>query len=61
MNESIMRAAGAKHGQELGPEEMEAIIASVGRTPRLRNTLYGDAAEGRREAAMGEAQLLATR
>ena len=61
MNESITRAAGAKHGQELGPEEMEAIIASVGRTPRLRNTLYGDAAEGRREAAMGEAQLLATR
>lgn len=59
MNESITRAAGAAHGQELGPAEMEAIIRSVGRVPRLRTTLYGDAAEGRRERAMGAAPLLA--
>jgi FO synthase len=41
MNESISRAAGASHGQELLPEEMERIIREVGRTPRRRSTLYG--------------------
>ena len=34
MNESITRAAGAVHGQEMPPEEMEALIRSIGRTPR---------------------------
>src|SRR5918911_1573363 len=43
MNESISRAAGAEHGQELPPEAMEAAIRSLGRTPRLRTTLYADA------------------
>ncbi|MDX5893577.1 5-amino-6-(D-ribitylamino)uracil--L-tyrosine 4-hydroxyphenyl transferase CofH [Rubrobacter radiotolerans] len=41
MNESISRAAGADHGQEMLPEELEAVIRDLGRTPRLRNTLYG--------------------
>ena len=40
MNESISRAAGTTHGQELPPAEMEALIRSVGRTPRQRTTLY---------------------
>ncbi len=43
MNESISRAAGAAHGQELAPEAMEALIRSIGRRPRQRTTLYGDA------------------
>jgi FO synthase len=43
MNESITRAAGASHGQELGPSQMEALIRGVNRTPRQRTTLYGDA------------------
>ena len=43
MNESISRAAGAEFGQELAPEQMEAIIRANGRTPRQRTTLYGDA------------------
>jgi FO synthase len=43
MNESISRAAGAGHGQEMSPEAMEALIRSLGRTPRPRTTLYGDA------------------
>ena len=30
MNESISRAAGAEHGQELPPERMEALIRSAG-------------------------------
>jgi FO synthase len=43
MNESISRAAGAEHGQELPPERMEAAIRALGRTPRQRTTLYGEA------------------
>ena len=41
MNESISRAAGARHGQELPPERMEAAIRAAGRVPRQRTTLYG--------------------
>jgi FO synthase len=41
MNESISRAAGAAHGQEMPPERMEAVIRAVGRRPRQRTTLYG--------------------
>ncbi|HEV3471980.1 MAG TPA: 5-amino-6-(D-ribitylamino)uracil--L-tyrosine 4-hydroxyphenyl transferase CofH, partial [Actinomycetota bacterium] len=40
MDENISRAAGADHGQELTRAEMEALIRSVGRTPRRRTTLY---------------------
>jgi FO synthase len=40
MNESISRAAGASHGQEMPPERMEATIRGLGRTPRQRTTLY---------------------
>ena len=41
MNESISRAAGTRHGEEFPPERMEALIHSIGRTPRQRTTLYG--------------------
>jgi FO synthase len=41
MNESISRAAGASHGQEMPPERMEAAICAIGRAPRQRTTLYG--------------------
>lgn len=41
MNENISRAAGASHGQEMLPEELEAVIRGIGRTPRRRTTLYG--------------------
>src|ERR671916_243945 len=41
MNENISRAAGASHGQEMLPEELEQMIGSIGRTPRRRTTLYG--------------------
>ena len=40
MDESISRAAGGQHGQELPPEAMEQLIASLGRTARQRSTLY---------------------
>lgn len=41
MNESISRAAGASHGQELTVESLEAIARNAGRTLRQRTTLYG--------------------
>ena len=41
MNESISRAAGASHGQEVLPEAMRATIRSIGRVPAQRNTTYG--------------------
>ena len=40
MDENISRAAGADHGQELTPEQMERLIRSIGRVPRRRTTLY---------------------
>ena len=53
MNESISRAAGSEHGQEMTPEQMEALIRANGRTPRQRTTLYADAAPERRAASFG--------
>jgi FO synthase len=47
MNESITRAAGAVNGEEMPPEAMEALIRSLGRTPRQRTTLYADAPDVR--------------
>jgi FO synthase len=41
MNENISRAAGASHGQEMLPSELEAAITEIGRIPRRRTTLYG--------------------
>ncbi len=41
MNESITRAAGASFGEELPPEEMEAVIRTASRRPRQRSTAYG--------------------
>lgn len=40
MDESISRAAGASHGQELPAMEMKHLIRSIGRIPRQRNSLY---------------------
>jgi FO synthase len=53
MNESISRAAGAAHGQELAPEGMEAAIRAIGRSPRQRTTLYGEAPAEQRERSFG--------
>ncbi|MHA1107933.1 MAG: 7,8-didemethyl-8-hydroxy-5-deazariboflavin synthase, partial [Alphaproteobacteria bacterium] len=58
MNESISRAAGTVHGEEFAPENMETLIRSLGRTPRQRTTLYGDAPAERRAAALAAAALL---
>jgi len=60
MNESITRAAGAAHGQEMAPERMEALIRSLGREPRQRTTLYADAPAERVAASFGAAALTET-
>jgi FO synthase len=57
MNESISRAAGAAHGQELDPASMEALITSLGRRPSQRTTLYVDAPQERRHAGRAAAAL----
>lgn len=51
MNESISRAAGASHGQEMSPREMEALIGEIGREPMQRTTLYRPAGAERRACA----------
>ena len=43
MNESITRAAGARHGQEMTPHTLEAAVTALQRSPVQRNTLYAEA------------------
>jgi len=40
MNESITRAAGANHGQEVSAEDIKALITAAGRVPKQRRTDY---------------------
>jgi len=42
MEESISREAGADAGEFTSVEELEAMIQRMGRTPRQRNTVYGE-------------------
>jgi FO synthase len=51
MNESISRAAGAAHGEEFPPADIEAMIRSRGRDPWQRTTLYAAAPPGQRRRA----------
>lgn len=57
MNESISRAAGAAHGEELAPSAMDELIGRLGRRPMQRTTLYGAAPETARTRAYGAAPL----
>ena len=57
MNESISRAAGTQHGQELPPAAMEATIRGAGRIPRQRNTLYGAVEPERQRQSFTAAEL----
>ncbi|TNE58515.1 MAG: 7,8-didemethyl-8-hydroxy-5-deazariboflavin synthase subunit CofH [Alphaproteobacteria bacterium] len=50
MNESISRAAGSTHGQEMPPEAMEELIRACDRSPRQRTTLYGPVSDTRKKA-----------
>lgn len=57
MNESISRAAGASHGQELPPSRMDTLIRSLHRRPAQRTTLYDEVAEQRRLLSYAAAPL----
>jgi len=57
MNESISRAAGAAHGQEIAPEQMEALARRAGRVARQRTTLFGRPGNARRRAAYDAPEL----
>jgi len=57
MNETITRAAGASHGEEMPPEAMDHIIQALDRTPKQRTTLYGDVPTDRQDAAYGADEL----
>ena len=58
MNETISRAAGAAHGQEMAPQGMTEAILGLGRRPRQRTTLYGDVSAERAAAAAAAPVLL---
>ena len=57
MNESISRAAGAAHGQELDVDIMEALIRAIDRNPQQRTTLYSPADAERHTCAKNSAPL----
>jgi FO synthase len=59
MNESISRAAGTLHGQEMAPERMDALIRSAGRVPAQRTTLYGAPAAAQAAKSYGAPPLVA--
>jgi FO synthase len=66
MNETISRAAGASHGQEMTPDSMLALIGSLGRVAYQRTTLYGEApaervAAGRHPEPLAEISLSGTK
>lgn len=59
MNETITRAAGASHGQETVPHEMQQWIAGAGRKALQRTTLYTEAPAERQSASFNAPRLLA--
>ena len=58
MNESISRAAGTRHGQELPPEDMDELIRQCDRIPVQRTTLYGRPQSDRVSCSYGASELL---
>ena len=58
MNESITRAAGTVHGQEMLPERMEALIRQAGRIPKQRDTLYRNPDPLQKSKSYGNHQLV---
>ena len=60
MDETISRSAGAQHGHEMAPQEMEALIRGMNRVPRQRTTLYGDVGDDRYSASLNAADLQLT-
>ena len=55
MNESITRAAGGAHGQEMTADRLRALAADAGRRPWQRTTLYRPAPVRAAEASLAPA------
>jgi FO synthase len=55
MDESITRAAGAVHGQQLGAGDMQRLIGAARRVPRQRTTLYAEVPAGGMQARVSAA------
>lgn len=53
MNETITRSAGAVHGQEILPEQLERTIRAAGRVPAQRTTFYREPSDRQKAAAYG--------
>jgi len=60
MNESITRAAGGVHGQELDAGKLQALAHNIGRPARQRTTLYGTP-ESSKESHLAETGLQGVR
>ena len=57
MNESITRAAGADHGQEWHPSDIEEAILKMKRNPKMRTTNYEAAPQRMKELAFNASTL----
>ena len=57
MNESITRAAGAEHGQEWHPAQIEKFLTDLQKKPKMRTTRYTQAPAERRRIAMQAGEL----
>lgn len=57
MNESITRAAGADHGQEWHPAQIEKFLTDLQKKPKMRTTRYTQAPPERRRIAMQSGEL----
>ena len=57
MNESITRAAGAEHGQEWHPAQIEKFLIDLKKEPKMRTTRYTQASDDRRRIAMRAGEL----
>jgi FO synthase len=57
MNESISRAAGTQHGQEMAPAQMDELIRAIGRIPEQRTTRYAAVPDERKRAALCATEL----
>ena len=53
MEELLTRMNGANHGQNPEPQEIEAVIRSVGRTPKERDTVYRPVVSRPRDHELG--------
>jgi len=54
MEETISRMAGSEHGSFKTPDQIDALITAIGRTPRQRTTAYGSANPERVETSHRE-------